>query len=223
MRRSRSRCCSRPSRRRPSGHRGRRLPGGASDAEHLPSWVIGSHGQHPRRNPVAGRRRRGDGAARPRPARRVLPLRRGRARLPEVDLPSRRARTRPSASSGGRTCGRDGARVPLPWNGSGSTLSFSPDVATRRPGRPARGLGQPVVQVQRAESGSRLNLVREAISWRRSVWRGAGRAQLGVGARRAGTTSCTAPGRHALRRHHRRPRVAPAGRERGRADLTPLG
>ncbi|GAA4351777.1 alpha-amylase family glycosyl hydrolase [Angustibacter luteus] len=148
---------------------------GASDGEHLPSWVVGSH------DSTRAATRWPDGAD---AAMLLLALALpggfclyagDELGLPEVDLPVEARQDPTVRRSGGQDLGRDGARVPLPWSGSGRTFGFSPDDAMTPPWLPQPGSwGSRSVQVQRADGGSRLNLVRAAISLRRSLWRGAG-------------------------------------------------
>ena len=182
---------------------------GASDAEHLPSWVVGSH------DSTRAATRWPDGAD---AAMLLLALALpggfclyagDELGLPEVDLPVEARQDPTLRRSGGQDLGRDGARVPLPWTGSGPTLGFSPDGAGAPPWLPQPGgWGSRSVQVQRADGASRLNLVRAAISLRRRLWRGAGALTWVPDAVGPGRRPAPAPRRRPLRRHHRRARVA---------------
>ncbi|WP_433613483.1 glycoside hydrolase family 13 protein [Dactylosporangium sp. CA-139114] len=136
-----------------------------------PTWVISNHD---RRRPVT---RFGDG---------VVGLRRARAAallmlglpgaayvyqgeelgLPEVlDLPDE-VRTDPQwVRSGGAEPGRDGCRVPLPWEGDEPPFGFGPGERAWLP-MPPDWAGR-TVAAQRADPGSTLNLYRDAIRLRR--------------------------------------------------------
>lgn len=89
--------------------------------------------------------------------------------LDEVDVPLDEIRDPMHARSGGVDPGRDGCRVPLPWDGASAPFGFSPASATGAP-----WLSQPIhwaeltVSRQETDPGSMLNLYRTALRIRRS-------------------------------------------------------
>ncbi|UPK74427.1 glycoside hydrolase family 13 protein [Nocardioidaceae bacterium SCSIO 66511] len=86
--------------------------------------------------------------------------------LPQVDVaPS--DRQDPTWLRGGGE-GRDGCRVPLPWSGTSAPFGFGP--ATGQPWLPQPDyFADLTVDEQRADPGSTLNLVREALAIRRGL------------------------------------------------------
>jgi alpha-glucosidase len=91
--------------------------------------------------------------------------------LPEVmDLPADARRDPIWIRSGGREYGRDGSRVPLPWEPVGASLGFSPA------GSAPPWLPQPdwfrdfATSSQQGDPGSTLNLYRTALRMRRSLF-----------------------------------------------------
>ncbi|WP_304554979.1 glycoside hydrolase family 13 protein [Blastococcus sp. TF02A-30] len=94
--------------------------------------------------------------------------------LPEVeDLPEELLQDPTWERSGHTVRGRDGCRVPLPWEGDRPPFGFTaPGVAPWLP-QPA-GWGPLTVAAQRADPGSTLNLYRSALRLRRRVTATAG-------------------------------------------------
>jgi len=106
--------------------------------------------------------------------------------LPEVlDLPNHARRDPIWLRSGGREHGRDGSRIPLPWQTDGPSLGFSP------PNAAAPWLPQPkwyarfAVDVQQADPASTLSMYRAAMRRRRDLfgdgsfeWLDAGRGDV---------------------------------------------
>ena len=97
--------------------------------------------------------------------------------LPEVeDIPSERRQDPMWHRSGGVDPGRDGCRIPLPWDGDGRRTDSAPTGADRPVARPARRLGaahgrRPV----RATATSMLSLYRAGLRLRRAApWAGDG-------------------------------------------------
>jgi alpha-glucosidase len=89
--------------------------------------------------------------------------------LPEVeDLPVE-ALDDPVWERSGRTDrGRDGCRVPIPWEGGGPPYGFSPPAATAPPWLPQPpGWDDLAVAVQSGDRGSMLELYRAALGLRR--------------------------------------------------------
>jgi alpha-glucosidase len=88
--------------------------------------------------------------------------------LDEVDVPIHEIQDPMHARSGGVDPGRDGCRVPLPWDGTGTPFGFSPDGATADPwlSQPAHW-GELTVARQERDPGSMLNLYRTALRIRR--------------------------------------------------------
>ncbi len=125
--------------------------------------------------------------------------------LPEVmELPDGVRRDPIWARSNGREHGRDGCRIPLPWQSGEPTFGFSP------PGAAAPWLPQPewfarfAVDVEDADRASTLHLYRAAIRARRGVfagesieWLDAGRDDL-VAFRRGSGVSVTVTGESAF-------------------------
>jgi len=89
--------------------------------------------------------------------------------LDEVDVPLAEIQDPMHARSGGIDPGRDGCRVPLPWDGTSAPFGFSPAGA---PGEP--WLSQPghwadlTVARQEVDAGSMLSLYRRALQIRRA-------------------------------------------------------
>jgi alpha-glucosidase len=69
------------------------------------------------------------------------------------------------ARSGGAERGRDGCRVPLPWNAGGPAFGFSAATTAHLP-QPA-WFGPVSVEAQENDPGSTLAMYRQALSWRR--------------------------------------------------------
>ncbi|WP_432985640.1 glycoside hydrolase family 13 protein [Dactylosporangium sp. CA-233914] len=136
-----------------------------------PTWVLSNHD---RRRPVT---RFGDGAPGLRRARAAALLMLGlpgsayvyqgeELGLPEVlDLPDE-ARADPQwVRSAGAEPGRDGCRVPLPWEGEAPPFGFGPRDRSWLPMPP--DWAARTVAAQRADPGSMLNLYRAALRLRR--------------------------------------------------------
>ncbi len=90
--------------------------------------------------------------------------------LPEVeDLPDEVLQDPMFFRSGGTDPGRDGCRVPLPWEGDASPFGFSASEATATPWLPQppswRGF---TAKAQESRPGSMLSLYREALKIRRA-------------------------------------------------------
>ncbi|CAN5512147.1 glycoside hydrolase family 13 protein [soil metagenome] len=89
--------------------------------------------------------------------------------LPEVESLDGHRRDPMHHRSNGANPGRDGCRVPLPWNAHGTSCGFSPDDATAEPWLP-----QPddwctyAVDEQRRDPSSMLNLYRRTLALRRT-------------------------------------------------------
>jgi alpha-glucosidase len=112
--------------------------------------------------------------------------------LPEVtDIPSAAREDPLFRRSGGRRTGRDGCRVPLPWEQAGHSFGFSRTAGAYSPEPP--WLPQPAdwgargVAAQASDPDSFLNLYRTALRLRRS------HPALGLGARGFGTRGLGAP------------------------------
>jgi alpha-glucosidase len=87
--------------------------------------------------------------------------------LPEVaDLPLDAVSDPTHARTGGLVKGRDGARVPLPWQRTGSSFGFGPDGAWL-PQPP--WFGDYSVEAQDGVEGSTLEMYREALRLRRTT------------------------------------------------------
>jgi len=91
--------------------------------------------------------------------------------LPEVlDLPDDARRDPIWNRSGGTEHGRDGSRVPLPWQSKHPTFGFSPDTAGEAPWLPQPAyFGDLAADVQATDSSSALSLYRAALSARRRL------------------------------------------------------
>jgi alpha-glucosidase len=89
--------------------------------------------------------------------------------LEEVDVPLDEIRDPMHARSGGVDPGRDGCRVPLPWDGTSAPFGFSPPDAGDDPwlSQPARWAELTVAR-QDADPTSMLNLYRDALRIRRA-------------------------------------------------------
>ena len=90
------------------------------------------------------------------------------------DLPDEVRQDPTWAQSGYTDVGRDGCRIPLPWNATSAPYGFGPD------GGAAPWLPQPAhwaehsVEAQERDPGSTLNLYRAALRLRPTLWRDAG-------------------------------------------------
>ena len=89
--------------------------------------------------------------------------------LDEVEVPLHEIQDPMHARSGGVDPGRDGCRVPLPWDGNAAPFGFSPADASRDPwlSQPPHWAGLTVSQ-QEIDPGSMLNLYRTALRIRRA-------------------------------------------------------
>ncbi|MDX5400253.1 MAG: glycoside hydrolase family 13 protein, partial [Actinomycetes bacterium] len=163
----------------------------ANDAVGAPStWVLSNHDvvRHASRYglPFTGKRDGGIGPSDPQPDT-ALGLRRARAAallmlalagsaylyqgeelgLPEHTTIPDSARQDPAfVRSGGAFRGRDGCRVPLPWETDAPAFGFSPDGATWLPQPPE--WARLAVDVQRDDPASTLSLYRAALRLRRT-------------------------------------------------------
>ncbi|MDF1478702.1 glycoside hydrolase family 13 protein [Leifsonia sp. H3M29-4] len=92
--------------------------------------------------------------------------------LPEVfDLPDDARQDPIWLRSGGAELGRDGCRVPMPWDATAPTFGFSPSDATAAPWLPQPAeFGDYAANSQAASEASTLALYRKAISARRAVF-----------------------------------------------------
>lgn len=90
--------------------------------------------------------------------------------LPEVeDIPVEQLQDPMHWRSQGTDPGRDGARVPLPWNLDGASHGFSPPGTTAEPWLPQPdGWGRLSVDAQDPDPSSTLSLYREALRIRRA-------------------------------------------------------
>ena len=90
--------------------------------------------------------------------------------LPEVeDLPTGALQDPMFFRSNGRDPGRDGCRVPLPWDGDGPPFGFSPVGATTEPWLPQPpSWGELAAERQAGLEGSMLSLYRQALRIRRA-------------------------------------------------------
>ncbi|MFC1416241.1 glycoside hydrolase family 13 protein [Streptacidiphilus cavernicola] len=91
--------------------------------------------------------------------------------LPEVeDIPADRIEDPMYHRTGGTDPGRDGCRVPLPWNGSAPAFGFSPAGATAEPWLPQPAdWGRHCATAQDGAADSMLTLYRTAFRLRRST------------------------------------------------------
>jgi alpha-glucosidase len=88
--------------------------------------------------------------------------------LPEVlDLPPEARQDPTFARTGGEDIGRDGCRVPIPWNGTESPFGFGPMGSTPWLPQPA-SWAELSVAAQATDPGSTLSLYRDALRLRRS-------------------------------------------------------
>jgi alpha-glucosidase len=90
--------------------------------------------------------------------------------LPEVeDLPTESLQDPMFFRSNGRDPGRDGCRVPLPWDGASPAFGFSPATATAEPWLPQpTSWGELAAERQGGLEESMLSLYREALRIRRT-------------------------------------------------------
>lgn len=89
--------------------------------------------------------------------------------LPEVELPQELLLDPMHIRSGGVDPGREGCRVPLPWERHSPSLGFSPLQAAAAPWLPQpEAWGELTVDVQEREPNSMLGLYRRALALRRS-------------------------------------------------------
>jgi alpha-glucosidase len=86
--------------------------------------------------------------------------------LPNVELPDWALQDPKYFRSGGQDRGRDGCRVPLPWEGAEPPFGFSPGVPTWLPIPPE--WAKLTVEHQLEDADSTLSLFREAIELRKS-------------------------------------------------------
>jgi alpha-glucosidase len=86
------------------------------------------------------------------------------------DIPDENKQDQMWSRTNGEDPGRDGCRVPLPWSGKEPPFGFSPDSATAEPWLPEQpeAWSRMTVQAQTGDSGSMLELYREALRVRRS-------------------------------------------------------
>jgi alpha-glucosidase len=92
--------------------------------------------------------------------------------LPEVtDIPDSARQDPTFRRTGGKVAGRDGCRVPLPWDRGGPSFGFSAAAAASPPAAPwlpqPAGWGQYSVAAQDGDPDSFLTLYREALRIRR--------------------------------------------------------
>jgi alpha-glucosidase len=93
--------------------------------------------------------------------------------LPEVtDIPDSARQDPTFRRTGGKMVGRDGCRVPLPWDRGGDSFGFSRTEAASSPAPPwlpqPAGWGERSVAAQTADPDSFLTLYREALRIRRA-------------------------------------------------------
>jgi alpha-glucosidase len=106
--------------------------------------------------------------------------------LPEVtDIPDSARQDPAFRRTGGKVVGRDGCRVPLPWDRGGASFGFSRTTAASPPAPPwlpqPAGWGERSVAAQAADPDSFLTLYREALRIRR------GHPALGAGSEGSGS------------------------------------
>ena len=95
--------------------------------------------------------------------------------LPEVeDIPPDRRQDPMWRRSGGRDPGRDGCRVPLPWNGDKPPYGFSPNEQAQLWLEQPTDWAQLSVAVQRADPASMLSLYQTGLRLRRAAPWGSG-------------------------------------------------
>jgi alpha-glucosidase len=143
----------------------------ASGGTALPAWVLGSH------DVTRAATRWPDGGAAAL-ALTVLALpgavyvyQGDELGLPEVDLPDDARRDPTFVRSGGADRGRDGCRVPLPWDGDGPPYGFT----TGTPWLPQpTDWADRTVAAQLHTRQSTVDLYRAAIGLRAASWRGTG-------------------------------------------------
>jgi alpha-glucosidase len=87
--------------------------------------------------------------------------------LPDVDLPDWALQDPKWFRSGGRDRGRDGCRVPLPWEGGEPPFGFSPGTGDTWLPMPPEW-AKLTVERQLEDAGSTLSLYREAIELRKT-------------------------------------------------------
>ncbi|QYJ02617.1 glycoside hydrolase family 13 protein [Nocardioides panacisoli] len=91
--------------------------------------------------------------------------------LPEVeDIPDDRRLDPRFHNSGGADVGRDGCRVPLPWQGEEPPYGFGPGAAAATWLPQPKGWGPLTVAAQEHDDASTLTLYRRAIALRRQWW-----------------------------------------------------
>lgn len=90
--------------------------------------------------------------------------------LPEVeDIPAGRLHDPMHVQSGGHDPGRDGCRVPLPWDGTATPYGFSPADAVHEPWLPQPATWASLsVAAQDGDPASTLSLYRQALAIRRA-------------------------------------------------------
>jgi alpha-glucosidase len=98
--------------------------------------------------------------------------------LPEVlDLPMSARQDPLVTRTGGKDLGRDGCRVPIPWEQDAPTYGFSLTEAPAAPWLPQPDwFGPYAVDVELTDPASFLSLYRRALELRREVWAGPGAA-----------------------------------------------
>lgn len=106
--------------------------------------------------------------------------------LPEVtDIPDSARQDPAFRRTGGKVAGRDGSRVPLPWDRGGDSFGFSRTESASSPAPPwlpqPAGWGERSVAAQAADPDSFLTLYREALRIRRA------HPALGAGSEGAGS------------------------------------
>ncbi|MEU2655794.1 glycoside hydrolase family 13 protein [Streptomyces sp. NPDC007325] len=100
--------------------------------------------------------------------------------LPESTLMEHSARRDPTYErSGGRELGRDGCRVPMPWEKDAPSFGFGPTDATWLPQPPY--YGEYAVDQQDGVEGSTLELYRELLRLRRELALGTGTSRAAEG------------------------------------------
>lgn len=91
--------------------------------------------------------------------------------LPEViDIPDDKREDPIFFRRKGAELGRDGCRVPIPWDSTSPTCGFSPSTATKEPWLPIPGWFKDFsVDKEDTETDSTLNLYRKALALRKTL------------------------------------------------------